>query len=80
MRAARACTQIIVLSHDASFLKQLWEKCTPNERAAAQIIYHPATGSKLAAFDLDEACRGRARAELDDLLAFRATGAGTCVK
>jgi wobble nucleotide-excising tRNase len=76
MRAARNCAQIVVLSHDASFLQQLWQKCPPSERAAAQILYHPATGSKLAAFDLDEACRGRARAELDDLLAFRATGAG----
>jgi hypothetical protein len=28
------------------------------------------------AFDLDTACRGRAAQELDDLLAFRANGAG----
>jgi wobble nucleotide-excising tRNase len=74
--AANACAQVIVLSHDANFLQQLWLKCPPNDRAALQIIYHPATGSKLAPFDIDDACRGRARAELDDLLAFRATGAG----
>jgi wobble nucleotide-excising tRNase len=74
--AANACMQIIVLSHDANFLQQLWQKCPPNERVALQIIYHPATGSKFAPFDIDDACRGRARAELDDLLAFRATGAG----
>ena len=76
MRAANACAQIVVLSHDANFLQHLWQKCPTDQRAAMQIIYHPATGSKLAAFDLDDACRGRARAELDDLLAFRATGAG----
>jgi wobble nucleotide-excising tRNase len=76
MRVANACTQIVVLSHDANFLQQLWQKCPTEQRVATQIIYHPATGSKLAAFDLDDACRGRARAELDDLLAFRATGAG----
>lgn len=76
MRAANACAQIVVLSHHADFLQQLWQKCPIDQRAAMQIIYHPATGSKLAAFDLDDACRGRARAELDDLLAFRATGAG----
>jgi wobble nucleotide-excising tRNase len=76
MRTANACAQIIVLSHDANFLQQLWLKCPPDERTAAQIIYHPTTGSKLATFDLEDACRGRARAELDDLLAFRATGAG----
>jgi wobble nucleotide-excising tRNase len=76
MRAANGCAQVVVLSHDANFLQQLWQKCPPNDRVALQIIYHPATGSKLALFDLDDACRGRARAELDDLLAFRATGAG----
>jgi wobble nucleotide-excising tRNase len=76
MRAANHCNQVIVLSHDPQFLKQLWEKFPNNERTAIQILYHPTTGSKLCAFDLDDACRGRAAVELDDLLAFRATGAG----
>ncbi|HYM35849.1 MAG TPA: AAA family ATPase [Steroidobacteraceae bacterium] len=76
MRVARACAQVIVLSHDAQFLKQLWEKCPPAERTAMQFIYHPATGSKIGSFDLDDACRGRAAAELDDLMAFRAAGVG----
>jgi wobble nucleotide-excising tRNase len=76
MRAANACSQVVVLSHDANFLQQLWRKCPPSDRVAMQIIYHPATGSKLGAFNLDDACRGRARAELDDLLVFRATRAG----
>jgi wobble nucleotide-excising tRNase len=76
MRAARSCRQIIVLSHDAQFLKQLWEKCPPDERASIQILLQPSAGSKFAAFDLDDACRGRAAAELDDLIAYRATGAG----
>jgi len=76
MHAARNCHQVIVLSHDAQFLKQLWEKCPAADRTAVQIIYHPTTGSKIAPFDIDDACLGRAAAELDDLLAFRATGAG----
>ena len=76
MQIANASAQIVVLSHDAFFLKQLWEKCPHDSRASLQIIYHPATGSKLSIFDLDDACRGRAAAELDDLLNFRSTGAG----
>jgi len=76
MRTANNCNQVIVLSHDAQFLQQLWEKFPSNERTSVQILYHPTTGSKLCAFDLDDACRGRAAVELDDLLAFRATGAG----
>ena len=74
--AANASLQIIVLSHDANFLQQVWNKLPTNERVALQIIFHQATGSKILEFDLEDACRGRARAELDDLLAFRATGAG----
>jgi wobble nucleotide-excising tRNase len=74
-QAAKAA-QLIVLSHDPLFLKNLWEKCPPAERAAVQLLYHPTTGSKICAFDLDDACKGRAAAELDDLLAYRASGAG----
>ncbi len=76
MRVAHTCARVIVLSHDAVFLKQLWDKSPPDERAAVQFVCHPATGSRICSFDLDKACRGRAAAELDDLMAFRATGAG----
>jgi wobble nucleotide-excising tRNase len=75
LRVARRAAQVIVLSHDAGFLKQLWEKCAPESRCAIQISTGP-LGSKIGLFDLDAACRGRAAAELDDLMTFRATGAG----
>jgi DNA repair exonuclease SbcCD ATPase subunit len=74
MRVAHACAQVIVLSHDAQFLKQLWEKYPVGERSALQITLEP-SGSKLSVFDLEAACRGRTAAELDDLIAFRNTGA-----
>jgi wobble nucleotide-excising tRNase len=49
---------------------------TPADRPAIQLNYHQSSGTKIMAFDLDTACRGRAAQELDDLLAFRANGAG----
>lgn len=76
MAVARSGAQVIVLSHDPIFLKAIWEKCRPAERAAVQLSYHSSVGSKIMTFDLDDACRGRAAAELDALLAFRANGAG----
>lgn len=76
MRVAGVCAQVIVLSHDAVFLKQLWVRSPPAERVAMQFVCHPGTGSRICSFDLDKACRGRGAAELDDLMAFRATGAG----
>jgi len=46
MRVANACRQVVVLSHDALFLKTTLEKCPPNDRSAIQIIYHPGYGVK----------------------------------
>lgn len=76
LRVAGDAAQVIVLSHDPLFLQQIWDKCTPADRVSLQIAHHNTTGSKIASFDLANACRGRAQQELDDLLAFRATGAG----
>jgi wobble nucleotide-excising tRNase len=76
MAVARRGAQVVVLSHDAVFLKSLWDKSPPAERSAAQLDYHPATGTRLTEFDLDNACRGRAQSELDDLIAYRNLGQG----
>lgn len=76
MAVARTGAQVIVLSHDAQFLKSLWQKSPAAERASAQLVYHQATGTKIVAFDLDNACQGRAQQELDDLIAFRNANVG----
>jgi wobble nucleotide-excising tRNase len=76
MAVARTGAQIVVLSHDASFLKEIWKKSPHNERASLQLVYHPTTGTKLVAFDMENACQGRAQQELDDLLAFRSANVG----
>lgn len=70
------CAQTIVFSHDAQFLKQLWERAPAAERSALQIAHHRDTGSKLREFDIEDACRGRAALDQDELLAYRATGTG----
>lgn len=76
LAVARAGAQVIVLSHDAHFLKSLWQKSPAAERASAQLIYHQATGTKIQNFDLENACQGRAQQELDDLIAFRRANIG----
>ena len=68
--------QVIVLSHDQAFLKQLWDRCPPAERKAAQFWHHPSDGSKIMDYDLEDASRGRSRQEYDDLVLFDRTGAG----
>lgn len=70
------CAQVFVLSHDAGFFRQVWEKCPPDQRVAIQLTDHRTLGSKIGLCDLEEACRGRVANEVDDLLQFLNTGAG----
>jgi wobble nucleotide-excising tRNase len=68
--------QVIVLSHDATFLKQIWDKSTPGERKALSIADHRAQGSKILPADLEKATQGRTATDIDDLQTFLTTGAG----
>jgi wobble nucleotide-excising tRNase len=75
-RVAGSCAQVIVLSHDATFLKQVWDKAPPADRVAVTIADHRALGSKIVPVDLEKACQGRTATDLDDLQTFVTTGAG----
>lgn len=70
------CAQIIVLSHDAGFLLQVWNKCPVDQRLTLQLTDHRSLGSRIGPCDIEEACKGRMASELDDLLLFEHTGAG----
>ncbi len=76
MRLAGRCAQVIVLSHDATFLKQLWDRAPAAERVSLIIADHRAQGSKIMPIDLERACLGRTATDIDDLQAYLTTGAG----
>lgn len=76
IKIAGKCTQVLVLSHDATFLKQIWEKSPPADRTALTLSGHGQSGSKISAFNLEKACQGRTATDIDDLQAFMMTGAG----
>ena len=75
-RVAGLCAQVIVLSHDATFLKQVWDKAPASERIALTIADHRAQGSKIVPVDLEKACQGRTASDIDDLQTYLTTGAG----
>lgn len=77
MKVAGKCSQVIVLSHDATFLKQVWDKSPAAERVALTIADHRAQGSKIMPVDLEHACRGRTATDIDDLQTYLTTGAGS---
>ncbi len=68
--------QVIVLSHDATFLKQIWDKSAPAERKVLLIADQRAQGSKLLLADLERATQGRTATDIDDLQTFLTSGAG----
>ncbi|HWI26409.1 MAG TPA: AAA family ATPase, partial [Stellaceae bacterium] len=63
-RAGQQCAQVFVLSHDAGFLRQVWEKAPTDQRVELHIADGRAQGSKIMPIDLNEACKGRAAAEI----------------
>ena len=79
MKVAGKCAQVIVLSHDATFLKQVWDKSPAAERVALMIADHRAQGSKITPIDLEDACRGRTAEDIDHLQAYLTTGAGVLI-
>lgn len=79
MKVAGKCAQVIVLSHDATFLKQVWDKSPVAERVALMIADHRTQGSKITRIDLDEACRGRTAEDIDHLQTYLTTGAGVSI-
>lgn len=75
-KAGDASKQTIVLSHDATFLRHIRDKCPAADTVALQLADHRSMGIKITVCDLDEACRGRAASEMDDLQAYIVNGAG----
>lgn len=70
MKVASLCSQVIVLSHDPTFLKQLWDKSKPAERASISITDFGSRGSKIRQLDLDKSTQGRTATDIDDLLTY----------
>lgn len=79
MKVAGKCAQVIVLSHDATFLKQVWDKSPGADRVALMIVDHRAQGSKITPIDLEDACRGRTAEDIDHLQTYLTTGAGVLI-
>lgn len=76
IKMGRQCAQVIVLSHDPTFLKQIWDKCQPAHRVALMLADHGQKGTKILRYDLEKACQGRTATDTDDLQAFLTHGVG----
>ena len=76
IQIGQICKQVIVLSHDSTFLKQIWDKVPASERIALTIADHRRNGNKIMCVDLARACSGRTANDIDDLLTYLNFGKG----
>lgn len=79
IKVADRCLQIVVLSHDATFLKQLWAKAPPSDRVCVGISDHRSLGSKFSELSLDRATQGRTATDIDDLQTYVTNGSGALI-
>lgn len=75
-KISQRCAQVIVLSHDVTFLKQLWAKCPQSDRKSLKLADHGNLGSKIGVIDLESACQGRTATDIDHLQAYVTRGIG----
>lgn len=61
------CKQVLVLSHDPSFLKLVWEKVDPASRKTFMLARIGVEHTAIAAWDIHEALKTQFRADLDAL-------------
>jgi wobble nucleotide-excising tRNase len=76
LKVSANTAQLIVLSHDATFLKQIWDKSPIADRVSLAVVDQRSLGSKLLPMDLEKACQGRTATDIDDLQTFVVTGTG----
>ena len=76
IKIAKKCTQVLVLSHDSTFLKQIWDKCLPAERASLNLVDHRQKGSKIVPCDLEKACKRTTATDIDNLQAYVSKNSG----
>ncbi len=70
-RMARELAQVIVLSHDESFLKDYWEMCDAGGRKSLKFHNQgEEAGSIIMECDIEELCMARTETERQKLLAF----------
>jgi wobble nucleotide-excising tRNase len=75
-KCGEVCAQIVVLSHEASFLKQLWDRVPSADRKTLQLVRVGEENTTIVEWDIEKAVQARYRADLDVLQSFFSLGEG----
>ena len=68
--------QVIVLSHDANFLKLVWDRALPVDRKTQQLARVGEDNTAIAEWDIEKAVQARFRADIDVLQTFFESNGG----
>ena len=69
-RFAKQCVQVITLSHDPRFLKEIWDNAPAAERAALKLFDARVHGTMIMELDIDRECETTTAADLRELETF----------
>jgi wobble nucleotide-excising tRNase len=61
------CTQVIILSHNPSFLKLLWDKLSPSDRKSLQLARIGEEDTTILEWNIEEALKVQYHADIDVL-------------
>jgi wobble nucleotide-excising tRNase len=75
-RCGEGCAQVVVLSHEASFLKLLWDRVPAADRKTLQLARVGEENTTIVEWDIERALQARYRADIDVLTKFFSLGEG----
>lgn len=76
VKCGEACEQVIVLSHEAGFLHQVWSRLDPATRKTLQLARVGEENTTIAEWDVELAVRARFQADIEALQRFFASAEG----
>ncbi len=71
---AQTCAQVVLLSHEPSFLKLVWDRMQPAERKTLQLVRVGEENTAIIEWDIESAVQARYRADVDVLQRFLSLG------
>lgn len=76
VKCGESSTQVIVLSHEPSFLKLIWDRVEPAERKCLQLARIGEENTTIIEWDIGRALQDRYKADIEALQRFYADGIG----
>jgi wobble nucleotide-excising tRNase len=75
-RCGEICAQVVVLSHEPSFLKLLWDRIAPADRKTLQLARIGEENTTIAEWDIEKAVQARYKADIEMLQRFFSSNEG----